>query len=266
MLVEKLPTVIFQQILLQWFLVPVLVRIWSGRWSVAVIGAMVFSLFRLPNPVLMILTFIAGVAWVAFYESHKRLSPLIASHFVLAILASGFCGEYVFHMRVGPGCVKLLPKDLAELHKQGYEIPGCIYGEIDSIDGDGTRALIKGWVIDVNHDLPPQELFLESNDRLVTLKDVSYGRFINDPSDGELNSEMEKRFRFTAVIDRRDLPKSGQASLWAKNVNGWYGSFSDHQSFAVYIPPKVKGNEPSDSFQEVRQASAIEGLDKPEFQ
>ncbi len=268
LLLEKLPTVAFQQVLLQWFLVPILIRIFSRRWTVAFCGASIFSLLHLPNPILMALTFIAGVSWIIYYDSRKRFAPLIASHFVLAILASSFCGEYIFHMRVGPSCVKLFPRILGQFAMPGFELPGCVNGSLDSVTEVGSKTQLEGWIADPNHDTPPQALYVELTNRLVPLSDLTFDRPSNNELASESSNEMKNRYHFRAVMGKGDMPKSGQASIWVKNVNGWYCALGDHQSFAIYIPEAPNENPvPSrqELFQEVRQASAIEGLDEPEF-
>lgn len=268
LLLEKLPTVAFQQVLLQWFLVPILVRIFSSRWTVALCGASIFSLLHLPNPILMALTFIAGISWIIYYDSRKRFAPLIASHFVLAILASSFCGEYIFHMRVGPSCVKLFPRNLAQFALPGFELPCCVNGSLESVMEVGSQTQLEGWIADVNHDKPPQALYVELTNRLVPLNDLTFDRPFNYELASESSNEMKNRYHFRAVISKSDMPKSGQASIWVKNVNGWYCALGEHQSFELYIPqdqtkiPELGGQEP---IQEIRQASAIEGLDEPEF-
>jgi len=93
-LVSKLPTVVGQQLLLQLFLLPILLRL-TGRTTTAIAGgALIFALLHLPNPLLMVLTLIGGAFWMASYKRSGRLLPLICSHCVLATLVAGVGGEY----------------------------------------------------------------------------------------------------------------------------------------------------------------------------
>jgi Type II CAAX prenyl endopeptidase Rce1-like len=269
LLLEKLPTVAFQQVLLQWFLVPVLTRIFTRRWMIAIWAASIFSLLHMPNPILMGLTFIAGVSWVIYYQSRKRFVPIIASHFALAILASGFCGEYIFHMRVGPSCVKIFPRELTQYSVQGFELPGCVDGSVDSVIDAGSYMQIEGWIADANHDIPPQSLFLESTERLVPLIDVKFEQLLSDEPSNDLSSQENNRYSFRAIIDKSDIPKSGRAELWVKNVNGWYCALGERENFALHVPEApsiIPIPTYTESPQAVRQASAIEGLDIPIIQ
>ena len=111
-LIVKIPTVIWQQLMLQFLLAPILLRLFR-RVSLAVVaGASIFALIHLPNPLLMCLTFIAGLVWVSYFFDSGKFIPIVVSHAVLAILAAGFCGEYVLNMRVGAACLTMLPKKI----------------------------------------------------------------------------------------------------------------------------------------------------------
>lgn len=73
----------------------------SSTWS-CLVAAALFGVTHLPNAPLVALTIVAGSAWIQLYRRGGRLAPLIASHFVLAVLAhAALPEEWIQDMRVG---------------------------------------------------------------------------------------------------------------------------------------------------------------------
>jgi len=83
-IVEKVITVIAQQVGLQLVLFPLCFEISKKKWAAAFIGSGLFGLLHLPNPLLVISVFIAGPVWFWLFLYGGRLIPIILSHIILA--------------------------------------------------------------------------------------------------------------------------------------------------------------------------------------
>lgn len=99
-----------QQLFLQLFFWRVLGRI-LGRDRPAILGAAaLFGVFHLPSPALAGGTLLGAVVWIALYRRSRRLLPLIASHALLAALASAAAPERLFYeMQAGARAMDALP-------------------------------------------------------------------------------------------------------------------------------------------------------------
>jgi len=89
----------------QWVLQTVVLREARQRTSPVpsvVLAAFLFALVHMPNPLLMLMTFIGGLGWCAIFVRHPNLVPLAFSHAVatLAIL-SAFGDELTGRLRIG---------------------------------------------------------------------------------------------------------------------------------------------------------------------
>lgn len=56
------------------------------RRGAILVAAAIFAAFHLPNPFLMIVTFIGGLAWCAIYARHPNIAPLAISHAVATVI------------------------------------------------------------------------------------------------------------------------------------------------------------------------------------
>lgn len=96
-----------QQVLLQVLLVPRLTVLLPGAGAaVSWTAAVVFGLLHLPNPVLVVLTTIAGGFWCEWFARYRNLPAVWLSHLVLAAVTL-YClnGPALFNLRVGIGYV-----------------------------------------------------------------------------------------------------------------------------------------------------------------
>ena len=82
--VEKVITVIAQQVGLQLVLFPLCFVISKKKWAAAFIGSGLFGLLHMPNPLLMVSIFIAGPVWFLLFLYGGRLIPIVLSHIILA--------------------------------------------------------------------------------------------------------------------------------------------------------------------------------------
>ena len=93
-----------QQILLQTFLLPRLLRLTSSPGSAALVAAGMFSLAHLPNPILTVITFFWGLAACLFFLRYRNLYTLAIAHTILGItVAMIIPGPVIHNMRVGLG-------------------------------------------------------------------------------------------------------------------------------------------------------------------
>ncbi len=266
-LMVKIPTVAGQQVMLQLLIVPVLLRLFQRVSVVVVVGALLFSLLHLPNLLLVGLTLVAGLFWIASYCRSQKLLPIVVSHAVLAIMAAGFCGEYVLNMRVGASCVALLPGQLESESGVRYEFPRCVIGCAERLSQSGDQLVIEGWVYDCVHHRCPTALFIKVADRLVELKDTQFelvksGQWSNARNGGFVGLEC---YSFTAKvsISRTEVPYletsetelmtfgPAEFQLYAANINGRVAELgrmeelkaapSRHEETVVLFPVEVDG-------------------------
>ncbi len=225
MVVTKLPTIVFQQCLLQWHFMPLLLRVLKRRQHAFLLGAAIFSAFHLPNPLLMLLTFIAGWVWVYSYHANQRLTPLIISHLSLALIAANCCGEYVFNMRVGWGCINLFPKPVAASPLR-YEWPGCAVGEIQLVSADpcNGRTCVHGWYVDAHYNSAPKEVLAEVDGQLIPLNFAELIEGIPEPIK-ELDPMIRSKYKFVVEIPASLHEAKRTWHLWMANRHGWLHQF-----------------------------------------
>jgi len=93
-----------QQVLLQAFFLPRLLRLMRRPGSAALAAAAIFSLAHLPSPILTVVTFIWGYAACLLFLRYRNLYPLALAHAIFGIaIAVTVPGPVVRNMRVGLG-------------------------------------------------------------------------------------------------------------------------------------------------------------------
>ena len=81
-----------------------LVELLRDERQAALGAALLFTLFHLPNPFLMLVTFLGGILSCWLYRRGPNLAVLGAMHAVLSFVMLHSLGrEFTFRMRVGPG-------------------------------------------------------------------------------------------------------------------------------------------------------------------
>jgi hypothetical protein len=91
-----------QQFLLQGFFLLRLQRVIPGGWQPALAAAVMFSAAHVPNPFLMPVTLIWGLAACLLFLRYRNLYPLMMAHAILGItVAITVPGPVVHNMRVG---------------------------------------------------------------------------------------------------------------------------------------------------------------------
>lgn len=71
-------------------------------WQSVLVVALIFGLLHLPNPLLSLLTFIAGLIWAFVYQRHPNLFALALSHSIISItLALAVSSKWLDSLRVG---------------------------------------------------------------------------------------------------------------------------------------------------------------------
>ena len=219
----KLPTVVGQQIMLQLLLVPVLLRLFKNTKAAVFCGAVIFALLHLPNPLLVGLTFVAGLVWTACYCQGRQLIPIVASHFILAVLVAGCCGEFVFNMRIGPDCLSLFPKKImTEDEELLWEFPGCVIGCAEKLIQQGDDLIVEGWALDSIHNQSPQALFMMIDDRIAKITDVEFERVASEQFPAAVRSGFvgSDCYSFVARIPRAEILSPDGISLYAANSSG----------------------------------------------
>ena len=224
-LIVKLPTVVGQQIMLQILLVPVLLRLFSRTRIAVVAGAAIFALLHLPNPLLVLFTFVAGTIWISAYFRSRQLAPIILSHLVLAVLAAGLCGEYIFGMRVGPTCMSLFPRRIVAGGTIRYEFPGCVVGRAERLVQHGDQLIMEGWALDPIHRASPTAMWLKIGGQLHEIESVEYQRV---PAVEWANAErsgfvQDYCYSYVARIPASWVQANQEVQLFAANANGYLG-------------------------------------------
>jgi hypothetical protein len=93
-----------QQVLLQCFFLPRLLRLTTGRGHAALVAAAMFSLAHLPNPILTVITIFWGLASCLYFLRYRNLYVLVVAHTILgATVAIAVPGPIIHNMRVGLG-------------------------------------------------------------------------------------------------------------------------------------------------------------------
>jgi membrane protease YdiL (CAAX protease family) len=96
----------------QWVLQTVVlreVRRVASRQAAIIATALVFALVHLPNPLLMIVTFVGAVAWCACFDRYPNVLPLAVSHALgtLAMLYA-FNDTITGRLRIGASYLRLV--------------------------------------------------------------------------------------------------------------------------------------------------------------
>jgi hypothetical protein len=95
-----------QQVLLQDFFLPRLLRLTRGPGTAIVATAVLFSLAHLPNPILTVVTLFWGIAACAIFLRYRNLYTLAIAHTILgAAIAMTVPGPLIHNMRVGLGYI-----------------------------------------------------------------------------------------------------------------------------------------------------------------
>lgn len=181
----KAGAVIVQQLLLQYWVLPLCCELDERRAPALVLAGCIFGAVHLPNPVLSLLTAAAAPAWCALWLYGGRLLPIVASHLLLAILVRGACGDAIYSMRVGASVLPLLPRTL--LAPDGGELrvmPRAIEGYVDQCRVRRDQVSCSGWTADVDRRRPA--------DAVTVLAAGSWHRF---PISGEPRPDVASAFR-----------------------------------------------------------------------
>ncbi len=249
----KFPTVLIQQFALQLILVPALIIIFPKAQYAIIAGAMLFAGIHFPNLLLMIVTFVAAWFWIVAYRRFRQLTPIVVSHFILAVLAAGFCGEYVLNMRVGPACLELIPKSISiEDRKSIILFPRSVIGCVEKLSQTGNQLELDGWVVDAIHAQPPQNMHLLIGNRLVELLDIELSKVNTTNWEYSHKTDQVCCFRFRARIPVNNFAGGEDVQVLATNTNGWYSkigqmgpirphSFSPTAQTTMIFPTEIDG-------------------------
>jgi CAAX prenyl protease-like protein len=91
-----------QQFLLQDFFLLRLIRILPDKRHAVIVGAALFSVAHLPNPILIVTTLLWGFIACSLFLRYRNLYSLAVAHAVLGIcLAISLPGQIIHNMRVG---------------------------------------------------------------------------------------------------------------------------------------------------------------------
>lgn len=95
-----------QQLMLQYFFLARAVRLLNSTTAAVVLTAALFAVAHLPNPVLTVVTFVAGLAACFFFLHYRNLWPLAVAHAILGIsIAVSVPNSLDHNMRVGIGYI-----------------------------------------------------------------------------------------------------------------------------------------------------------------
>jgi hypothetical protein len=93
-----------QQVLLQCFFLPRLLRLTRGPGYAALAATALFSLAHLPNPILTVITIFWGLASCLYFMRYRNLYVLVVAHTILGVaVAIAVPGPIIHNMRVGLG-------------------------------------------------------------------------------------------------------------------------------------------------------------------
>ncbi len=218
----KIPTVIGQQVLLHLMLMPLLIRLLSNVSTSVWVAATIFAALHLPNPILVLMTFVSGVAWLAIYQQSQRLLPLVCSHLTLAVLAAAFGGEYLLNMRVGRSCLELFPSTVQLGSRTAWEFPCSTVGCAERLTQTNTNLVVEGWAFDAVHAEPPRAMAIRHGDNFwiienVAFKNASSKDFSQSAKTGFVGEDC---YAFVAKIPLSTLAYHQPFDLFASNQNG----------------------------------------------
>jgi len=110
-----------QQILLQGVFLPRFRRLIPRPAAAALVAAALFAMAHLPNPVLMLVTFIWGLVACLLFLRYRNIYPLMIAHAILGItVAMTIPGPVDHNMRVGLGYLTYDPHK--HVHRM-YHLP-----------------------------------------------------------------------------------------------------------------------------------------------
>jgi hypothetical protein len=159
----KIPTVIIQQIVFQLIILPTLYYATGNKTLAVLASASLFGLFHLPNPLLVVVTLMAGVVWFSVaIRLQNALFPIVVSHLVLAIAIGNLADEYLLDMRVGPVCFQKWPDGIrgASDDQSLWVYPRVLRGEITEITQNGQDITIRGRAYDPLRKKSPAEILV----------------------------------------------------------------------------------------------------------
>jgi len=242
----KLPTVAVQQLLLQWFFLPLMLDIVVGseRRSIARRGLAVllcgtlFAMVHLPNLLLVLLTLGAGTIWCTLYLNHKRVAPLIVSHLVLAVLAANVGHVYVLNMSVGSRCVPLLPRwvQLAD-GRTMCTMPAVVSGHIDACQPRGSQMMLQGWIVDRRKSQSLDQLTVCVNGQLHEVP-ISDTRVARPDVARVFNDAQIADCGFCIYLPRRWFATENQVRLFGKSTAGIFSELNYGKHYAWAAPAK----------------------------
>ncbi len=92
-----------QQFIVQSFFYVRMEAILGGRWAV-VAAAVLFGVAHIPNPVLMLASFVGGLFFCEMFRRYRSIFPLGVVHATLGLtIAASFSDGLLHHMQVGAG-------------------------------------------------------------------------------------------------------------------------------------------------------------------
>ncbi|MCI0356487.1 MAG: CPBP family glutamic-type intramembrane protease [Acidobacteria bacterium] len=148
-LLLKFVVIAGQQLALQWFLVPRLVHLIRHEGAAKGLAAAVFAALHLPNLTLVILCAGAGRLWILLYERTGRILPVMASHFVLAVLLHGLWPERLhLDLRVGSQAAFRLQEQRRE-NEQRRRLQELASPEYYARQGGTDEQFLRGLYRDV---------------------------------------------------------------------------------------------------------------------
>ncbi len=221
-LLVKLPTVLVQQIALQLFIVPSLSFGLRRSSLVALISASIFAGLHLPNPLLVGLTWIAGFCWIRLYQRYRQLTPMVVSHFCLAVAAAGFGGEYVLNMRVGVKCLSLMPQTIRTEHDQIRILPHAVSGCVESQMQSENEVIVCGFADDTFHAASAASYCLVDSKRERMIRLI--------PAFVQTVPHVGERHGFEMRVPLEAIGCETSWELYAENANGWFSKLGSSGS------------------------------------
>lgn len=221
----KLPTVILQQLLFQFVLIPTIYMMCGKIKATIFYAAALFGLLHLPNPLLVALTFSIGLLWFSISVSRPRLVALTVSHLILAVTVANVADEYVLDMRVGEVCFQKWPYQVqGQSDQQSIVVyPRAINGSLESVTQKNDHIQLSGYVFDEVRHKAPSKVF------------VVLGTF--DPEDVSGNNWQAQKVlvatkvhpdgNFKLDFDSASKDESVEVRIFAQHDWGWSYPIND---------------------------------------